>query len=178
MSHPREVFRFCPVCGGGLTEKQLKKDEPARSVCTSCGHVLYLDPKVVACTVVELDGRVLLLKRAVEPEIGKWVLPGGYVDRGEELQAAAIRETEEEAGLRVATDGLLGVYSYSGKIPVVVVYLAHPLSGKLRTNEECLEAALFAYEEIPWRQLAFQSTYDALREYYRRRPTVRIRQHE
>lgn len=169
MSHANETFRFCPVCGGGLGERRLKKQEPPRLVCDGCGYVFYLDPKVVACTIVEMDGKVLLVKRGIEPEIGKWVLPGGYVDRGEEVPAAAVRETEEECGMRVAIEGLHGIYSYAGRIPVVVVYLARRVSGQLVPGDESQEAQLFSYETIPWKQLAFQSTYDALRDYYRGR---------
>lgn len=176
MSHSNETFRFCPVCGGGLSERQMKEQEPARLVCNACRYVFYLDPKVVACTIVELDGKVLLLKRGIEPEIGKWVLPGGYVDRGEAVPAAAVRETEEECGIRVAVDDLHGVYSYPGRIPVVVVYLARLVSGKLVPGDESLEAALFTRENIPWRQLAFQSTYDALKEYCRKRSLAGNRQ--
>jgi len=84
-----------------LHSKALKPEEPDRLVCSTCDFIFYLDPKVVACSIVEMEGRIVLLKRAIDPQKGKWVLPGGYVDRGEEVKAAALRETEEECGLKI-----------------------------------------------------------------------------
>ncbi len=158
-------YRFCPVCSGPLVRKRLKPAEPPRLRCTACGFVFYLDPKVVACAIVERQGRIALLKRAIAPEKGKWVIPGGYVDRGEEVQKAAVRETLEECGLNVAIRDLLGVYSYPGVVPVVVVYQAASLSGHLIAGDETAAAGWFAPDEIPWHALAFPSTTDALKDY-------------
>jgi ADP-ribose pyrophosphatase YjhB (NUDIX family) len=144
---------------------KLKAHEPSRLVCGDCGFVLYMDPKVVACTLLELDGGLVLLKRAIEPQRGKWVMPGGYVDRGEEVTAAAVRETQEECGLKTRILGLHGVYSYSGMIPVVVVYLARHISGDLIAGDETEEAGLFPRDRIPWEDLAFRSTFDALKDF-------------
>jgi 8-oxo-dGTP diphosphatase len=162
-------FRFCPVCGGSLLEQTLKEGEPPRLVCSQCEFVFYLDPKVVACSIVELDGRIVLLKRAIDPQRGKWVLPGGYVDRGEEVTAAAVRETEEECGLSTRIVRLLGVYSYPGRPAAVVVYLAEYVSGELIAGDETEEVGLYGKEEIPWTKLAFQSTVDALKDYQTQR---------
>ncbi len=168
MSHHHEPeFSFCPVCGAGLERKQLKAGEPKRLVCKACRFVFYQDPKVVACAVVEINGRVVLLKRAINPQKGKWVIPGGYVDRGEPVERAAIREVGEECGLGVEVERLLGVYSYEGRTAVVVVYLAKRVSGKLSAKDETLEACTFSVDEIPWGELAFQSTADALKDYCR-----------
>jgi ADP-ribose pyrophosphatase YjhB (NUDIX family) len=158
-------FRFCPVCGGNLLRQILKEQEPSRLVCAQCDFVFYLDPKVVACSIVEMDGRIVLLKRAIDPQRGKWVLPGGYVDRGEEVTAAAVRETQEECGLFTRIDRLLGVYSYPGRPAVVVVYVARYVSGELIAGDETDEFGLYGKKEIPWAQLAFQSTVDALQDY-------------
>jgi 8-oxo-dGTP diphosphatase len=158
-------FRFCPVCGGTLNHLTIKEHEPKRLVCSRCDFVFYLDPKVVACSVVEMDSRIVLLKRDIDPQRGKWVLPGGYVDRGEEVSAAALRETEEECGLRTRIKRLLGVYSYPGRPAVVVVYVAEHVSGVLVAADESDEAELYLKEEVPWEELAFQSTVDALRDY-------------
>jgi 8-oxo-dGTP diphosphatase len=166
-------FKHCPVCGGTLHSKILKPEEPERLVCAGCNFVFYLDPKVVACSIVEMDGRIVLLKRAIDPQKGKWVLPGGYVDRGEEVRAAALRETLEECGLRIRLKELLGLYSYPGRISVVVVYVAEPLGGKLIVGDETAEAGLYARESIPWDKLAFQSTIDALKDYLKKREPMR-----
>ena len=96
-------YRFCPVCGGALEPRVLKATEPTRLVCTrpTCGFVFYLDPKIAVGTVIRMpDDRIVLVRRAIEPGYGKWVFPGGYVDRGEEITLAAIREAREEVGTR------------------------------------------------------------------------------
>jgi ADP-ribose pyrophosphatase YjhB (NUDIX family) len=161
-------FRFCPVCGGTLEQRVLKVTEPPRLVCTrtTCGFVLYLDPKLAVGTVIRMpDERIVLVRRAIEPGYGKWVFPGGYVDRGEEVTLAAIREAKEEAGVDVRIDRLINIYSYAGRAPVIVVYAASWLGGKLAVDDEGLEARAFEPDEIPWDELAFRSTREALREY-------------
>ena len=163
--HHDPEFHFCPICGGEVETRVLKGNEPSRPVCLVCGHIHYLDPKVVACAIVEDHGKIVLVKRGINPQRGKWVLPGGYVDRGEEVDKAAIRETFEECGIKVEIVNLVGVYSYAGQLPVVIVYVAHFLSGDLVPRDETIEARLFSEEEIPWKDLGFQSTVDALRDY-------------
>ncbi|MEJ2723907.1 MAG: NUDIX hydrolase [Deltaproteobacteria bacterium] len=158
-------FRFCPVCGGNLKSTILKDKEPARLVCTQCEFVFYLDPKLVACAIVEMDNRVVLLRRGIQPQKGRWVIPGGYVDRGETVEAAALRETREECGVKIRIKRLLGVYSYPGRLAAVVVYLADYVSGTLIADDESEEVRLYRPDEIPWADLAFQSTVDALRDY-------------
>ena len=163
--HENYEFQFCPVCGGGLKSLKLKDHEPSRLVCSECTFIFYQDPKLVACSVLELGDKIVLLRRAVKPQRGKWVMPGGYVDRGEEIKTAAIRETEEECGVKSRIINLLGIYSYPRRIEVVVVYVAEYLSGDLIVGEESQEIKLYCREEIPWNDLAFQSTTDALRDY-------------
>jgi ADP-ribose pyrophosphatase YjhB (NUDIX family) len=165
------VYNFCPVCGGRLERRLLKAGDPERPVCTQCGQVVYLDPKVAVGTIVRTaDSRIVLVRRAIEPGFGLWVFPGGYVDRGEAVTGAAVREAREEAGLEVELDGLVNIYSYATRSLIVIVYAARAVGGELCTDEECLEARLFKPEEIPWNQLAFHSTTRALREYLERKP--------
>jgi ADP-ribose pyrophosphatase YjhB (NUDIX family) len=163
--HTNSEFDFCPMCGGDLARQFLKEHEPSRLVCSRCSFVFYQDPKLVACALIERDGKVILLKRDIEPEEGKWVMPGGYVDRGEVVEEAALRETEEECGLRIRLTGLLGVYSYPGKVEVVIVYLAEHQGGELVAGDETRAFGCFSLEEIPWAELAFESTRDALDDY-------------
>jgi 8-oxo-dGTP diphosphatase len=167
--HPHDDsshYRFCPRCGNGLERRLLKSTEPERLVCTGCGFVFYIDPKIAVGTIIRRDdGRIVLVRRAIEPGYGRWVFPGGYVDRGEPLPIAAIREAREECGLDVQLDGLVNIYSYAGRTPVIVVYAARALGGDLCVDDEGLEAAEFAPAAIPWDSLAFRSTEEGLRDY-------------
>lgn len=161
-------FRFCPVCGAALEPRALKAGEPMRLVCTSaaCGFVFYLDPKLAVGTIVEMpDGRIVLTRRAIEPGFGRWVFPGGYVDRGEEIQTAALREAREEAGIGVVLDGLVGIYSYPGVTAVIIVYRARWTSGELAVDDESSEIRAFDIDALPWDEMAFPSTRDSLRDY-------------
>ena len=119
----------------------------------------------MAGTIFMLDGGIALLKRGVEPALGKWVFPGGYVDRGESVREAAVRETKEESQLEVKLGPLLNVYTYPRSPNVIIVYTAEVISGKLAAADESLEARSFTPNEIPWDDLAFESTRDALKDY-------------
>ena len=159
-------YSYCPLCGGDLELRSLKTTEPGRLVCVRCGFIFYLDPKVAVGTIIRDDrDHIVLVRRAIEPGYGKWVFPGGYVDRGEEVQRAAVREAREETGLDVRLDGLINIYSYSGRTPVIVVYAATMTGGCLGCDDEGLEARFFEPAAIPWDELAFRSTREALREF-------------
>jgi 8-oxo-dGTP diphosphatase len=171
-------YRFCPVCAGTLGKRLLKPGEPERLVCSTCGFVFYLDPKVAVGTIIRLEAptsttgagaqpdRVVLVRRAIEPGFGRWVFPGGYVDRGEPIEIAAVREAREESGLDVRLEGLVNLYSYAGRAPIIIVYAATAIGGTLCADDECSEARLFGMDEIPWDELAFRSTREALRDYF------------
>jgi 8-oxo-dGTP diphosphatase len=159
-------YSFCPLCGADLELRSIKPTEPSRLVCVRCGFIFYLDPKVAVGTIITDEQRhIVLVKRAIEPGYGKWVFPGGYVDRGEGVKAAAVREAREEVGLEIRLDHLINVYSYPGRAPVIIVYAATMIGGCLGCDDEGLEARFFAPEEIPWTELAFRSTEEALHEF-------------
>lgn len=159
-------YRFCPACGGALAKRSLKAGDPDRLVCGSCGFVFYLDPKVAVGTIIAApDSRLVLVRRAIEPGYGLWVFPGGFVDRGEAVTSAAIREAREESGLDVRLDRLVNIYSYPDTAVVIIVYAATAIAGELCADDECLEARLFTPDELPWDELAFRSTREALRDY-------------
>jgi 8-oxo-dGTP diphosphatase len=164
-AHGHIEYRFCPRCGGGLEKQVVKSREPKRLVCQACSFIFYQDPKLVAGTVFMLDGGIVLLKRGVEPALGKWVFPGGYVDRGESVPEAAVRETREESQLDVRLGPLLNVYSYPRSAHVIVVYAAEVIGGELTAADESIEARIFSPNELPWHDLAFDSTKDALNDY-------------
>jgi 8-oxo-dGTP diphosphatase len=163
---PNPGYRYCPRCAGTFELRSVKTGEPDRLVCSACGFVFYLDPKVAVGTIIaDPHGRVVLTRRTIDPGWGKWVFPGGYVDRGELVTRAAVREAREECGLDVRIDRLLNVYSYAGSSVIIVVYTASAIGGTLAAGDEVCEAAWFEPGEIPWNALAFPSTIDALTEF-------------
>jgi ADP-ribose pyrophosphatase YjhB (NUDIX family) len=159
------TYRFCPHCGAPLDSRTLKAAEPPRLVCRACTFVFFLDPKVATGVVFAHHGGILLVQRAIEPQYGKWVFPGGYVDRGETLEAAALREVREEAGLAVRLTRLLGAYSFPGNPVILVAYAGEVTGGTLRIDDESLAARAFPPDGIPWGELAFPSTVRVLRDY-------------
>jgi ADP-ribose pyrophosphatase YjhB (NUDIX family) len=158
------TIRFCPLCSGPLSRAPVPPDLREQAVCGACSFVFYLNPKVVAGTIPEQDGRVLLTRRSINPGRGLWTFPGGFVDFGESVTDAAMRETFEETGLKVELTGLHNVYSYPGA-PVIIVYRAHVVGGTLTTCAENDSLEWVRPEEIPWEALAFPSTREALREW-------------
>ena len=169
-----DEYRFCPRCGHPL--EQRKVGDRVRPVCPNCGFILYINPTPAAGTLVENDGHVLLIRRAVPPRAGYWALPAGYMEADESAEEAAIRETREETGLDVALDALLNVYSFEDATHqrgVLILYRAHVVGGELRPGDDAAEARWFApYELPPEDQIAFSTHRHALREWLRTRAVV------
>lgn len=170
LQHPADASwaKFCPRCGTGLQERYLETEQHMRKICPGCGFIFYMNPKVVAAAIPRQADRIWLVRRNVEPSWGSWTFPGGYVDLGEQVSDAAIRETYEETLLHIRLDGLLNVYSYANVGIVLVVYHATVTGGAAGTTPESQEVRAFALEDIPWARLAFPSTRDALSDYVRR----------
>ncbi len=160
-----ESYKFCPLCGGNLTNRLIKAGEPLRLVCSVCGFVFYIDPKLAVLALVPYQGGLVMVRRSIEPGYGLWVVPGGFVDVGEEVEEAVVRETLEEAGLTVRVVRLLNVHSYRHSRTVVLSYITEYVSGELTAGDEELEARVFTGAEIPWDSIAFSSTRDAVKEY-------------
>ena len=158
------TIRFCPLCAAPLARAPVPPDQREQAVCSGCGFVFYLNPKLVAGTIPEQDGRILITRRAINPGRGLWTFPGGFVDFGETVTDAALRETFEETGLKVELLGLLNVYSYPGA-PVIIVYRARVTGGTLTICEENDALEWVTAQDIPWDGLAFPSTREALREW-------------
>lgn len=170
-----ERVRFCPVCGAAVERRPVPPESKQEMVCSGCGFVFYMSQKVVAGTIPMEHGRILLTRRAIHPAHGKWTFPGGYVEWGEPVDAAAVRETYEETGLTVDLAGLVGVYSYPASPVVIVVYGAHVKGGTLTLCHENDRLEWVAPPEIPWDELAFPSTTAALRDLLRVPPATPAR---
>jgi 8-oxo-dGTP diphosphatase len=157
--------KFCPRCG-----QPISKDAPRSLSCDACGFVLFFNPKPVAAVIPrDADGNVVLLRRGFDPGAGLWTFPGGFVDLGESVAEAAIRETREEIGVIPALDGLVGVYSRAIDRVLLVVYAA-AITEAPQTTDEAPEVRAFAPGELPWGEMAFWSTTAALRDALARQP--------
>jgi ADP-ribose pyrophosphatase YjhB (NUDIX family) len=162
------LYRFCPQCGGRLEKRLIKPQEPHRLVCTVCGFIFYIDPKLSVIAVIPMDKGVVMVRRAINPGYGLWVVPGGFVDMGEVVEDAVVRETQEETFLTVRPIRLLNIYSYLDHRTIIAAYVTEYVSGELGAGDETLEARVFGLKEIPWPRIAFSSTKEALREYISR----------
>ena len=151
--------RFCPQCGAPLEERLVGHHR--RPACPRCDFVHYDDPKLAVGVVAEWEGQIVLARRNHEPRAGQWSFPSGYVDAGEVPEEAAVREAQEETGLEVRIEGLLGVYAARGERTVYVAYAGHVVGGRLRPGDECIEVGAFPYEGLP--RLAFPHDADILR---------------
>jgi ADP-ribose pyrophosphatase YjhB (NUDIX family) len=155
-------INFCPRCGVRVELRQAFGRE--RPVCPQCGYVHFHDPKVAVGVVVEQDGKLLLTKRNHEPKMGEWSFPSGYVESGEKLEDAAVRETKEETGLDIQIDALLGVYSETGSRVVFVAYAGLVTGGEPQPGDEAEAVAFFLPEELP--PPAFPHDPDIIRRWH------------
>jgi ADP-ribose pyrophosphatase YjhB (NUDIX family) len=155
--------RFCPRCG-----RPAEVAYPRSISCPHCGYGAYYNPKPVAAAIpVTRSGEIILLKRGFEPGKDLWTFPGGFVDLGETVEAAAKREAREEIEADVELTGLVGVYSRAEERVVLIVFAAE-IADAPRTTDEALEVRAFAPDEIPWERLAFWSTTNALKDFLAR----------
>tara|TARA_B110000014_G_C20126270_1_gene600274 strand:+ start:1687 stop:2187 length:501 start_codon:yes stop_codon:yes gene_type:complete len=139
-------IKYCQTCGANLVKKYDRDKE--RPYCEICTSFIYVDPKVAVVALVACGTSILLIKREIEPHFGKWSLPSGYVDRGESVENALIREVFEETTICSIPSHYLGVFS--GKGPVVVhVYVTTPKSGTANAGDEVSEVKWCDFDEIP-----------------------------
>jgi len=158
-----EEARFCPRCG-----QAADVDYPRSISCPHCGYGAYYNPKPVAPAIPETAaGEIVLLKRGFDPGKDLWTFPGGFVDLGESVEEAARREVREEIEIDVELTDLVGVYSRSDDRVVLIVFAAR-IEDTPRTTPEALQVEAFAPDEIPWQELAFWSTTNALKDFLAR----------
>lgn len=151
------MIQFCTQCGHAMEYRFAFGRE--RPVCASCGHIHFIDPKVAAAALIEQDGKVLLTRRANDPQKGLWVPPGGFVDYDEDPRRAAARECEEETGLKVEITELVDVISsvgQAGGASIVIFYRARVVGGALAAGDDADRVDFFGPDELP--ELAFEPT--------------------
>ena len=148
--------KYCPQCAGLLAGRTV--DGVMRPVCSECGRIVYHDPKVATAMILSDGERVLLVRRGTEPGLGLWSLPGGYVDRGEVVEEAAVREVWEETGVRTEVTELVGVFSEKRSPVVLVVYAGVITKGQPSARDEVMDVDFFAPGEMP--PLAFERDRD------------------
>lgn len=158
-----------------MTEKQIftlkipQGDDRTRLVCDRCDWVHYENPKAIVGSVVEavVDGRskILLCRRAIEPRHGFWTIPAGFMEEQETIEEGAKREAYEEARAQIDINALLATYSIPRISQVQIIFRATLTDMNFSAGSESLEVALFAWDEIPWSDLAFPSVHWALRHF-------------
>jgi mutator protein MutT len=158
--------RYCQVCGHHLVERMIAAEGRRRFQCENCAFIHYMNPRVVVAIIVEHAGRILLQQRAIEPRAGFWTFPGGFLEFGETPQEGARRETKEEVGLDVEITALHGVYARPDVGIALVVYRGVSDSADAVVGDfESQAVQWFSPEEIPWPDLAFETTEHALRDW-------------
>jgi ADP-ribose pyrophosphatase YjhB (NUDIX family) len=155
---------FCPACGRPVEERLIEEDHRPRLVC-ALGHVTWRNPRIVVGTLPVRAGRVFLARRSIEPAIGRWTYPGGFLEVGESAQEGARRETEEETRLRIEVGRLIGAYSRPSVGVVTLIYEATVVGGEPLPGAETSEVRDFAPDDIPWGELAFTTADSALRDW-------------
>jgi ADP-ribose pyrophosphatase YjhB (NUDIX family) len=158
-------MNFCSACGQPVTQKIPEGDHLPRHVCTSCGTIHYQNPRIIAGCVIDVDGRILLCKRAIEPRLGYWTIPAGFMENGESVQNAAAREAMEEALAHVKIGSLLAVVNVLRAHQVHIMFRARLTRPDFGIGPESLDSGLYEESEIPWPDIAFLSVEFALRRY-------------
>ena len=160
-----DVPRYCQRCGSpmGFAERHGRY----RPVCPVCGFTAFYDPKIAAAVIVEIDGQIVLQRRAIAPGRGKWTFPGGYVDRGERIEDAAVREVVEEVRLAIDSPRLIGIYSEPGETVVLAAFHATANGQVPSLGDESTEVRLFPVDDLP--ELAFHRDQRVIEDWLRQR---------
>lgn len=140
-------------------------DDRERLVCPDCGFIDYQNPKIVVGAVCTWEDKFLLCRRAIEPSYGKWTFPAGFMELNETVAQGAAREAEEEAGVEVDIQDILGVYEVPEVGHVMIMHRAPMKSPDFKAGSESLEVAMFRWEDIPWADLAFPSVEWTLKRF-------------
>ena len=161
-------MKYCHHCAALLVVRIPEGDDKPRHCCESCGSIFYQNPKNVVGTLPIYDEKVLLCKRAINPRIGKWTLPAGFMENGESSLTGAIRETKEEAGANVIIqeDSLYTLFNLPTINQVYMFFRAKLADLEFSPGAESEEVALFSENEIPWSEIAFPVVKTTLEQYF------------
>lgn len=159
-------MKFCSTCGASVSLRIPAGDNRERFVCTRCETIHYQNPKIVAGSIPEWEGRILLCRRAIEPRYGLWTLPAGFMENGETTEQAAMRETLEEAGARIEITSLYSIFSIPHISQVYMLFRGSLVNGAYEAGHETLECGLFDAHTLPWDQLAFPVVSETLQRYF------------
>lgn len=171
-------MKFCSSCGASVQILVPAGDNRERHVCVSCETVHYNNPRIITGCLPVYQDQVLLCRRAIEPRLGFWTLPAGFLELGETVAQGAVRETVEEAGAQVLVGDLYCMFNLPHIGQVYMMYLAELPEPVFSANtDESLEVRLFTEQEIPWRELAFRTMWRTLHHYFEDRKTGKFSLH-
>jgi len=159
-------IKFCCLCGSGVTFRIPDGDHLPRHICNGCGEIHYQNPKVVAGCIPHWGDQILLCKRAIQPRVGFWTVPAGFMENNETIEQAAMRETDEEARAKVTIDGLYGVFNIPHISQIYVLFRGALVDGNFSPGPESLETALYDEADIPWDEIAFPVVTKSLRRFF------------
>lgn len=162
-------MKYCSQCGHTVTWSQPPEEDRERYWCSHCGTIHYQNPRIITGTLPVYKDRILLCRRAIEPRIGYWTLPAGFMENGETTDEGAIRETWEEAMAQVEVQNLYTLIHLTPINQVYMFYRAHLPEASFGAGPESLEVALFKEEEIPWDELAFLTVRRTLQHFFQDR---------
>ena len=163
-------MKFCSQCASPVAIRVPDGDTKERHICDACGQIHYQNPKIIAGCIPHWQGQILLCRRAIEPRHGLWTIPAGFMENGETIEQAAMRETYEEACARVEISGLYAIFNIPHVSQVYMIFRAELLTGEFAPGIESLETALFSEKEIPWSDIAFPVVIQALQRFFADRP--------
>ncbi len=170
-------MKYCSACGDPVSLRIPPGDDRPRHVCGACGTVHYQNPRLVAGSIPEWGGGVLLCRRAIEPRYGLWTLPAGFMENGETTLEAAVRETLEEANARIEVRSLFSLINIPRINQVYLLFRASLLGADFSAGPESLEVGVFEEAEIPWDSLAFPAIEKTLGWYFEDRRDGRFGLH-
>jgi len=170
-------MNFCSACGAPVEQRVPGGDSLPRHICTSCGIIHYENPKMVVGCIPEWENGILLCRRAIEPRIGLWTVPAGFMENGETTVEGAVRETLEEANAKIEVLGLYALFNIPHINQVYMLFRARLLDLDFSAGAETLETRLFNEDEIPWNEIAFVTVRRTLKHYFNDRRTGEFRFH-